>query len=77
MGQVSDGAVETKRFRYGTGAGIRYATPVGLLSLDLAYKLNPDDQDLRHARDVYYLGADAPASNGRRWTFHLSIGQAF
>jgi len=77
MGQVSDGAVETKRFRYGTGAGIRYATPVGLLSLDLAYKLNPDDQDLRYARDVYYLGADAPASNGRRWTFHLSIGQAF
>lgn len=77
MGQVSESAVETSRFRYGTGAGIRYATPVGMLSLDLAYKLNPDDQDLRHAKDVYYLGADAPASNNRRWTFHLSIGQSF
>ena len=43
MGQVSEGVLEAQRFRYGTWAGIRYATPVGLLSLDVAYKLNPDD----------------------------------
>jgi len=36
----------------GTGAGIRYETPVGFLRVDLAVKLTPDRLDLRNPAEV-------------------------
>ena len=74
--------------RYGAGAGVRYRTPVGHLRLDLAFKLNPDFEDLRDPRDVFEYNqcrarpaatnCDAPdADHWRRLRLHLSIGQSF
>jgi outer membrane protein insertion porin family len=76
-GKVSQGNLSRGDFRFGTGIGIRYATPVGLIRLDLAYKLNPDEADLRRAADYYARGVDAPTRWGRRFAVHLSIGQTF
>lgn len=76
-GQLSDGGLFEGPFRFGTGGGLRYATPVGMVALDLAWKINPDDADLRRAAQFEALGADAPASWRRRWSLHLSIGQVF
>ena len=74
-------------FRYGAGAGLRYRTPVGFLRLDLAYKLNPDFEDLRDPQEVFEYrqcraggtgGCNAPdARFWRRLRLHLSIGQSF
>lgn len=76
-GQLSDGSLFEGPFRFGTGAGLRYATPVGMVAFDLAWKINPDDADLRRAAEYDQLGAAAPASWRRRWSLHLSIGQVF
>ena len=40
-------------FRFGTGAGIQYLTPVGFVSFGLGVKLNPSYFDLRQAARVY------------------------
>lgn len=76
-GQLSDGGLFEGPFRFGTGGGIRYATPVGMVALDIAWKINPDDADLRRAEAFDAMGTAAPASWHRRWGFHLSIGQVF
>lgn len=77
MGQLSEGGLFDGPFRFGSGGGIRYATPVGLVSLDLAWKLNPDEADLRRAEAYQASGLDAPTSWRRRWSLHLAIGQVF
>lgn len=79
-------------FKYGTGLGVRYQTPVGfLVRLDLGYKLNPSDRDLQDPRDVFlFENRDNEAlqdagfdpgpprrRNLRRFNVHLSIGQTF
>jgi len=74
-------------FRYGAGLGLRYRTPVGFLRLDLAYKLNPDFEDLRDPKAVYQYDRCRAAGSGgcsmpeasfwRRLRLHLSIGQSF
>jgi outer membrane protein insertion porin family len=76
-GQLSDGPLFEGGFRFGAGGGIRYATPVGMVALDLAWKINPDEADLRRAEWYDALGADAAVSWTRRWSLHLSIGQIF
>lgn len=86
-GQVSDDAFDLGEMRYGTGLGIRYRTPIGFMSFDVAYKLNPSDADLRRPADVYLfenaaeLGWTTPEAPPDRFTrrlgFHLSIGQSF
>ena len=74
-GQLSDGSLFKGPFRFGTGGGLRYATPVGMVALDLAWKINPDEADVRRAAEFDQLGATAPESWLRRWSLHLSIGQ--
>ena len=76
-GQLSEGGLFDGPFRFGTGGGIRYATPVGMVSLDLAWKINPDEADLRRAGAYETHGLDAPTSWRRRWSLHLGIGQVF
>ncbi len=76
-GRVSEGNFSLNDFRYGTGVGIRYRTPVGFLRLDLAYKLNPDVTDLVSAETYYLEGEAAKGKWQRRFMLHLSIGQAY
>jgi len=76
-GQLSDGSLFKGPFRFGTGGGLRYATPVGMVALDLAWKINPDEADVRRAAEFDQLGSAAPESWLRRWSLHLSIGQVF
>lgn len=52
--------------RVSVGPGVRYATPIGPLRLDVGYQLTPIDGLMVRGR---------PES--RRWRIHLSIGQAF
>ena len=51
-------------FRYGVGAGIRAATPVGPVRLDYGYKLK-------------ILPPEEGASTEDRWALHLSLGHVF
>lgn len=76
-GRLGEGGVGLGGLRYGTGLGLRYRTPVGFLRLDLAYKINPDPQDLRTPRAFFYEGEAADAKWLRRFKLHLSIGQTF
>lgn len=74
------GLYDAKQLRVGTGAGIRYLTPIGFLRLDVGYKVNPAESDVYSAEDLYrkrFLGEDPRASLWRRFALHLSIGQAF
>lgn len=69
-------------FRFGSGAGIRYRTPVGMLRLDLAWKLNPSRTDLRDPEDIVLWEAglldSLPGEKQiRRLNLHLSIDRAF
>lgn len=87
FGHVTEDRINLGRIRYGTGFGIRYRTPVGLFGFDVAYKLNPSRLDLRRPDDVYrfenaetlgWANPEPPEERfGRRFGFHLSIGQSF
>lgn len=63
--------IGTTAIQYGIGGGIRYQSPVGPIRIDLAYKLNPTDEDLRIYRGQNY------GTPWDRWGIHFSIGQAF
>lgn len=76
-GQLSEGGLFEGPFRFGTGGGIRFATAVGMISLDVAWKINPDDLDVRRAEAYDALGTAAPTSWRRRFSLHLGIGQVF
>jgi outer membrane protein insertion porin family/translocation and assembly module TamA len=52
--------------RYDVGPGLRYATPIGPIRVDLGYQLNPIPNLLVDGRP-----------QTRRWRVHFSIGQAF
>jgi outer membrane protein assembly complex protein YaeT len=52
--------------RYDIGPGLRYATPIGPLRVDVGYQLNP----------IPGLIIDGKPEE-RRWRIHFSIGQAF
>jgi outer membrane protein insertion porin family len=74
--------VSLSDFRFGAGTGIRYRTPVGMLRLDVAYKLNPAEADLRRPEDIvlYEQGfrSDPPEDRFlRRLNVHVSIDRAF
>lgn len=81
FGQVSEGSLFFNDLRFGTGAGIRYRTPVGHIRLDLAFKINPTDEDLIDPQDAFHrsIGRDPDIEPNfwRRFRLHLSIGQAF
>jgi outer membrane protein insertion porin family len=74
-GQARDDSFVPTALRFGTGAGIRYRTPVGYLRLDLAYKLNPGPKDLRAPRDISDGTAEPRFIN--RFRLHIGIGQSF
>lgn len=74
-GQARERSFAPTALLFGTGAGIRYRTPVGYLRLDLAYKLNPGPDDLRAPEDVF-RGEDDPRWINR-FRLHIGIGQSF
>lgn len=57
--------------QFGAGGGIRYQSPIGPVRVDIAYKLNPTDEDLRIYNGENY------GSAWDRIGIHFSIGQAF
>jgi outer membrane protein insertion porin family len=61
----------TTPIQYGLGGGIRYRSPIGPIRIDVAYKLNPDNEDLQIYQGKNYGNA------WDRWGIHFSIGQAF
>ncbi len=89
-----DARISTERSQIlvGTGAGIRYETPVGFLRVDLAVKLTPDRLDLRNPVTV---GNNLEAEDGetgrpepvpvsatdtrfiRNFRLHVGIGRTF
>ena len=60
-----------ERLQYGAGMGLRYNSPIGPIRVDVAYMLNPNEQDLN-----IYQGIDK-GDRWQRWGLHFSIGQAF
>src|SRR5690625_4730096 len=72
-GQVwrSVGTLKERQVQFGAGGGIRYQSPIGPVRIDIAYKLNPMDQDLN-----IYQGQGS-GSTRDRIGIHFSIGQAF
>jgi outer membrane protein insertion porin family len=77
-GRLSNGdLLGTNNIHVGTGAGVRYRTPVGFLRLDAAFKLNPDAKDVRRPGDFLVDGEDAPTRFWRRFALHFGIGQSF
>ena len=63
--------IGTSPIQYGLGGGIRYQSPIGPVRVDVAYKLNPTDEDLRIYQGQNY------GNKWSRWGLHFSIGQAF
>ena len=69
-------------FRFSTGAGLSYLTPVGAIRFSLGVKLNPSELDLREADEVLQaLVEGRPVSSveendWRRLHLHLSFGVA-
>jgi len=57
--------------QFGSGGGIRYQSPIGPVRVDVAYKVNPTDADLRR------FGGVDQGSPLDRIGIHFSIGQAF
>lgn len=72
-GQVWDNFsdIGTTPILFGLGGGLRYQSPIGPIRVDLAYKINPTDEDLRIYQGQNY------GSKWNRWGLHFSIGQAF
>lgn len=64
--EISPGGLQ-----FGVGGGLRYQSPIGPIRLDLGYKLNPSDADLKR----FSTGDEGSAWD--RWELHISIGQAF
>jgi outer membrane protein insertion porin family len=63
--------IGTRPIQFGVGGGLRYQSPIGPIRVDLAYKVNPTNKDLRIYQGQNY------GSAWDRWGLHFSIGQAF
>lgn len=67
----------------GSGLGLRYETSFGFLRIDLAYKLTPDELDLRRPHQVGQAArnnqpvTDAPINFFNRFRLHFGIGRSF
>lgn len=72
-GQVWDDieSMEERPVQFGAGGGFRYQSPIGPVRIDVAYKINPSDEDLN-----IFNGQDF-GSGWDRVGIHFSIGQAF
>ena len=71
--------LEGDEVRVGSGAGLRYRTPVGFIRLDLGIKVNPSPEDLRDPKAVYQAGGveGVPEDPWKRLRLHFGIGNAF
>lgn len=63
--------IHRRPVQFGAGGGFRYQSPIGPVRIDVGYKLNPNDQDLKIYQGTDYGGA------WDRIGIHFSIGQAF
>lgn len=63
--------IDERPIQFGAGGGLRYNSPIGPVRIDVAYKINPTDQDLNIFNGVDY------GSPRDRIGIHFSIGQAF
>ena len=76
-------ATEGSQLLVGAGAGLRYKTPFGFVRLDAAYKLTPDEFDLRSPGAVGNRiernepATAAPTRPIRRFRLHFGIGRSF
>ena len=72
-GQVwpSFARIEERPVQFGAGGGLRYASPIGPVRIDIGYMINPTDEDLNR----YQTSAEAALID--RIGIHFSIGQAF
>ncbi|MFV1885302.1 MAG: outer membrane protein assembly factor [Balneola sp.] len=64
--------VDLKNVQFGIGGGLRYESPIGPIRVDVGYKINPNEQDLRQ-----FPGGIDRGGRFARWDIHLTIGQAF
>lgn len=62
---------EDRAMQLGVGGGLFYITPVGPIRFDVAWKVNPTNDDLNILDGVNY---GKPLD---RWGFHFSLGQSF
>lgn len=79
---TDEGNLSLSKMKFGTGTGLRYQTPVGLMRFDIAYKLNPTREDLRSAKDVFLFQSGFTDEPGRerfirRFNFQVSIERTF
>lgn len=63
--------IDERAVQFGTGGGIRYQSPIGPIRVDVGYKLNPFDEDLKRFAGEEFGGRMS------RIGIHFSIGQAF
>lgn len=63
--------IKSRPLQFGIGGGIRYASPIGPVRLDIGYKINPSAADLNKYRNQNF------GSVWDRIGIHLSVGQAF
>jgi outer membrane protein insertion porin family len=63
--------MEERSLQFGTGVGIRYESVIGPIRLDIAWKVNPNADDLNR-----FEGQDV-GNALRRFGFHLNIGSPF
>lgn len=64
-------SIHERPLQFGGGGGIRYQSPIGPVRVDIAYKINPTDKDLKIYRGENF------GSAWDRIGIHFSIGQAF
>jgi len=62
---------EDRAMQVGIGGGMFYLTPVGPVRIDMAWKVNPNDDDINILGGVNY---GKPID---RWGFHFSLGHSF
>lgn len=63
--------IAERPLQFGVGGGLRYRSPIGPIRLDLAYKLNPAQDDLAIYNNHNY------GNIWDQWALYISIGQAF
>ena len=79
-GFTDDGRIDWRALRFGTGAGVRYETPIGYVRMDVATKINPDALDLQSPRNAFLADqgwVSERRSQFNRFALHVSTGQAF
>jgi outer membrane protein insertion porin family len=62
---------DDRAIQVGVGGGVFYVTPVGPVRFDVAWKVNPNNDDINILDGVNY---GKPID---RWGFHFSLGQSF